>query len=123
MSTLLATRLATHIDLICTIVITHLPSNILLILVPLIPNLLLAVLILLLRFSINQMDVPTRQSYTRAVVPAEERCGRSHARSCVSEYTARGPRSGPVGIQYRLPIYFWNFKRGHPLGAASGSSA
>ena len=49
-------------------VVTHLPSNILLILVPLMPNLSLAVLVLLVRFSISQMDVPTRQSYTMAVV-------------------------------------------------------
>jgi hypothetical protein len=41
----------------------HLPSNILLILVPLMPTLPLAVLVLLVRFSISQMDVPTRQSY------------------------------------------------------------
>jgi MFS family permease len=32
-----------------------------------------ACLVLLLRFSISQMDVPARQSYTMAVVPAEER--------------------------------------------------
>jgi MFS family permease len=37
------------------------------------PNLTLAVLLLLLRFSISQMDVPTRQSYTMAVVRPEER--------------------------------------------------
>jgi len=72
-SALLATRLAARIGLIRTMVVTHLPSNILLILVPLMPNLSLAVLMLLLRFSISQMDVPTRQSYTMAVVPAEER--------------------------------------------------
>jgi MFS family permease len=54
-------------------VVTHLPSNVLLILVPLMPNLSWAVVVLLLRFSISQMDVPTRQSYTMAVVPAEER--------------------------------------------------
>jgi uncharacterized membrane-anchored protein YitT (DUF2179 family) len=54
-------------------VFTHVPSNILLILVPLMPNLSLAVLVLLLRFSISQMDVPARQSYTMAVVPAAER--------------------------------------------------
>jgi MFS family permease len=72
-SALLATRLAARIGLIRTMVITHLPSNILLILVPLMPNLSLAVSVLLLRFSISQMDVPTRQSYTMAVVPAEER--------------------------------------------------
>ena len=72
-SALLASRLAARIGLIRTMVVTHLPSNILLILVPLMPNLSLAVVVLLLRFSISQMDVPTRQSYTMAVVPAEER--------------------------------------------------
>jgi MFS family permease len=54
-------------------VVTHSPSNVLLILVPLMPNLALAVAVLLIRFSISQMDVPTRQSYTMAVVRPEER--------------------------------------------------
>jgi MFS family permease len=72
-SALVASRLAARIGLVRTMVFTHLPSNILLILVPLMPNLSLAVLILLLRFSISQMDVPARQSYTMAVVPADER--------------------------------------------------
>jgi hypothetical protein len=43
-------------------VFTHLPSNVLLTLVPLMPTLPLAIGVLLLRFSISQMDVPTRQS-------------------------------------------------------------
>jgi MFS family permease len=72
-SALLASRLASRFGLINTMVVTHLPSNILLILVPLMPNLSLAVMALLVRFSISQMDVPTRQSYTMAVVSAEER--------------------------------------------------
>ena len=72
-SALLAARLATRWGLINTMVLTHLPSNILLILVPLMPNLRLAVLVLLVRFSISQMDVPTRQSYIMAVVSKEER--------------------------------------------------
>jgi MFS family permease len=72
-SALLASRLASRIGLVKTMVLTHLPSNVLLILVPLMPNLPLAVLVLLVRFSISQMDVPTRQSYTMAVVKAEER--------------------------------------------------
>ena len=54
-------------------VFTHLPSNVLLILVPFMPNLWLAVAMLLLRFSISQMDAPTRQSYTMAVVTPAER--------------------------------------------------
>jgi len=33
--------------------------------------------VLLLRFSISQMDVPTRQSYTMAVVAPEERAAAS----------------------------------------------
>jgi len=72
-SALLATRLAARFGLVKTMVFTHLPSNILLILVPLMPTLPLAILVLLARFSISQMDVPTRQSYVMAVVRPEER--------------------------------------------------
>jgi len=72
-SALLASGLASRIGLVKTMVYTHLPSNILLILVPLMPNLPLAIAVLLLRFSISQMDVPTRQSYTMAVVTPQER--------------------------------------------------
>lgn len=72
-SALLAVPLAKKIGLIRTMVFTHLPSNILLILVPLMPNFLLAIIMLLLRFSISQMDVPTRQAYTMAVVDPDER--------------------------------------------------
>ena len=72
-SALLASRLASRFGLIKTMVATHLPSNILLILVPLMPTLSLAVVVLLLRFSISQMDVPTRQSYIMAVVSPDER--------------------------------------------------
>lgn len=72
-SALLASRLASRIGLVRTMVFTHLPSNVLLILVPLMPNLQLAILVLLVRFSVSQMDVPTRQSYIMAVVSPEER--------------------------------------------------
>ena len=73
LSSLYAVRLARRIGLIRTMVYTHIPSNLLLILVPLMPNLELAVLVLLLRFSISQMDVPTRQAYTMQVVAPDER--------------------------------------------------
>jgi MFS family permease len=72
-SALAAARVAARFGLINTMVFTHVPSNLLLILVPLMPNLPLAITMLLLRFSISQMDVPTRQSYTMAVVRPEER--------------------------------------------------
>ncbi len=76
-SSLLAVRLAARFGLINTMVFTHIPSNILLMLVPLMPTLPLAIAVLLLRFSISQMDVPTRQSYTMAVVRPEERSAAS----------------------------------------------
>jgi MFS family permease len=73
LSALYAVKLAKRIGLINTMVFTHIPSNVLLILVPLMPTLPLAIAVLLLRFSISQMDVPTRQSYTMAVVDPDER--------------------------------------------------
>jgi MFS family permease len=76
-SALLAGRLANKIGLINTMVFTHIPSNILLLLVPVMPTLPLAIAVLLLRFSISQMDVPTRQSYTMAVVAPDERSAAS----------------------------------------------
>ena len=72
-SALSAAWIAKRIGLINTMVFTHIPSNILLILVPFMPTLPLAITALLLRFSISQMDVPTRQSYTMAVVSPDER--------------------------------------------------
>jgi MFS family permease len=72
-SALMAARIAKRIGLINTMVFTHLPSNVLLILVPLMPSLPLAIALLLARFSISQMDVPTRQSYTMSAVKPEER--------------------------------------------------
>lgn len=76
-SALLAARIAKRIGLVKTMVFTHLPSNVLLLLVPLMPTLELAILVLLMRFSISQMDVPTRQAYTMAVVAPDERSAAS----------------------------------------------
>ncbi len=72
-SALAAASLARKFGLLNTMVFTHLPSNILLLLVPFMPTLPLAIAVLLLRFSISQMDVPTRQSYVMAVVDPSER--------------------------------------------------
>jgi predicted MFS family arabinose efflux permease len=72
-SALAAARIAARIGLIRTMVFTHLPSNLLLMAVPLMPDLPSAVAVLLLRFSISQMDVPTRQAFTMAVARPGER--------------------------------------------------
>lgn len=73
LSALAAVPLARRIGLVNTMVFTHLPSNLLLMLVPLMPTFGWAAAVLWLRHTISQMDVPTRQSYVNAVVPAGER--------------------------------------------------
>jgi MFS family permease len=73
LSALAAGPLARRFGLIRTMVFSHLPSNVLLLLVPFMPTLPLAAAVLLIRFSISQMDVPTRQSYTIAIVAPDER--------------------------------------------------
>ncbi|HEX6062035.1 MAG TPA: MFS transporter [Candidatus Limnocylindria bacterium] len=73
LSLLAAGWLAARYGLLNTMVFSHLPSNVLLMLVPLMPTAPLAVALFLLRMSISQMDVPTRQSYTMAVVDPDER--------------------------------------------------
>lgn len=72
-SALSAVWIARRIGLVRTMVFTHLPSNLLLMLVPVMPSFPLAAGLLLLRYSISQMDVPTRQSYTLALVAPDER--------------------------------------------------
>ena len=76
-SALAAVRIAKRIGLVRTMVYTHVPSNILLILIPLMPDFTSAIVLLLMRFSISQMDVPTRQSYVIAVVSEDERSAAS----------------------------------------------
>jgi hypothetical protein len=73
LSFLAAPAIARRFGLLNAMVFTHLPSNVLLLVLPLMPNLELAVFMLLVRNSLSQLDVPTRQSYTMAVVNPDER--------------------------------------------------
>jgi MFS family permease len=73
LSFMAAPAIARRIGLLNTMVFTHLPSNFLLLLVPLMPTLGSAVAVLLVRHLLSQLDVPTRQSYTMAVVDPDER--------------------------------------------------
>lgn len=73
LSFLAAPAIARRFGLLNAMVFTHLPSNFLLLLVPLMPNLELAVVMLLARNLLSQLDVPTRQSYTMALVDPDER--------------------------------------------------
>lgn len=71
----LAPVIAKRIGLVRTMVFTHLPSNVLLLLVPFSPSLPIATALLIVRYSISQMDVPTRQAYVVSIVPPAERAG------------------------------------------------
>jgi predicted MFS family arabinose efflux permease len=68
-----AVRLAERIGLLNTMVFTHLPSNLLLAAIPFAPSEGAAIALLLARFALSRMDVPTRQAYVVAVVEPSER--------------------------------------------------
>ncbi|MHB1630027.1 MAG: MFS transporter [Bacilli bacterium] len=68
-----AAWLGERIGLLNTMVFTHIPSNVFLCLIPLMPTPSLAVVLLLLRHVLSQMDVPTRQAYTMALVAPSDR--------------------------------------------------
>ena len=73
LSFLAAARLAERVGLLHTMVFTHILSNLLLAAVAVMPTLRLAAATLLCRHLFSQMDVPTRQSYTMALVAPDER--------------------------------------------------
>jgi MFS family permease len=93
LSILAAVPLARRIGLLNTMVFTHLPSNILLVLVALMPTFPLAALFLLLRQLLSQMDIPTRQAYTMALVAPEARTATA---SVTSLARSAGSATSPV---------------------------
>ncbi len=123
-SILAAPILARRIGLLNTMVFTHIPSNLFLIAIPFAPTALLAVVFLFLRQSVSQMDVPTRQSYTMAIVKPEERTAlagitnipRSVAQGVspgiasyligIANYSAPFVASGILKIVYDISIFF-----------------
>jgi len=96
-SSIAAARVGSRFGLLNTMVFTHLPSNILLLLIPFMPTLGTAIAVLLARFALSQMDVPTRQAYIAAMVDPEERTAAA-AFTNTSRYVARpfGPAVGAV---------------------------
>ncbi len=72
-SIFMASWVAKRIGLLNTMVFTHAPSSVFLIAIPFAPTPLIAAMLLFLRQSMSQMDVPTRQSYMMAIVKPEER--------------------------------------------------
>lgn len=106
LSLLAAPRLARRFGLLNTMVFTHLPSNVLLMAVPLMPGAALAVVALLARQTLAQMDVPTRQAYTMAVVAPAERTAAAGVTSLArSAASAAGPALAGLALQ-AAPLAF-----------------
>jgi MFS family permease len=99
LSLLAAVPLSRRMGLLNTMVFTHLPSNVLLMLVPLMPTFPLAALCLLLRQLLSQMDVPTRQAYTMALVAPETRTATS---SVTSLARSAGAAASPIAAGFLL---------------------
>jgi len=104
-SALLAVRIAKKFGLINTMVFTHIPSSIFLMLIPIMPTLSLAVVFLLLRFSISQMDVPTRQSYTMAVVAPDERSAAAGV-TAIARSVGSAVSPALTGLFFSIPALF-----------------
>lgn len=73
LSHFVAAWLAVRIGLVNTMVFTHIPSSLLLLTLPVAPSFEVAAALFVLREGLAEMDVPTRQSYLMAIVPAHER--------------------------------------------------
>jgi len=103
LSFLAAAPLARRVGLLNTMVFTHLPSNVLLALVAVMPTFPLAAAVLLARQVLSQMDVPTRQAYTMALVAPEERTA---AASVTSLARSAGSASSPIlsGLLLQGPL-------------------
>ena len=72
---------------------------------PLMPTLPLAIGVLLLRFSISQMDVPTRQSYTMAVVAPDERSAASGV-TAIARSVGASVSPALTGLLFSIPLLF-----------------
>ncbi|HEY1389404.1 MAG TPA: hypothetical protein VGF38_12745, partial [Ktedonobacterales bacterium] len=94
------------------------PSNILLMLVPLMPTFPLAAALLLVRQCLSQLDVPTRQAYTMALVDPSERTA---AASVTSLARSAGSATSPIlaGVLLQGPLIVL----GLPLLLAGGLKA
>jgi len=111
--------------LLNTMVFTHLPSNILLAAIPFAPTLPAAAALLLARFSLSQMDVPTRQAFVVAIVPEDQRVHAAAVTSAARPVAAAASpllsglamqfagagipffAAGGIKACYDLAIYFW----------------
>jgi hypothetical protein len=109
---------------------THLPSNLMLAVLAFVPSLPIAAALLWLHASLSEMDVPTRNTYLMAIVPARDQT-RMASTTSLAKTLARpvGPALAGVaqGISIGLPLFIagtlkagydlalWNWFRKVPL--------
>jgi predicted MFS family arabinose efflux permease len=105
---LAAARLAERFGLLRTMVFAHLPSNVMLFAFPFAPNLFVAALLLVTRFALSPMDVPTRQAYVMALVEPAERTPAA-AVTNTARYVVRpvGPALAGVSQSVALGLPFF----------------
>jgi MFS family permease len=120
-----SSRLADRIGLVNTMVLTHLPSNVLLLFVAFSPNLAWALGLLIVRYSISQMDVPARQAYVVSIVKPGERAGAVAVTNAVRGVAqAAGPVLAGLALQaaaFGLPfIAGGSVKIAYDLGLYAG---
>ena len=109
-----ATRVAARIGLLNTMVFTHIPASLFLIGMVLVPEAWMAIALWLLRAFFGQMDAPTSQSYTMAVVEPTERTALASATIvCRSTGVAMGPTAcWPSGNANAIaPASRWGYHR------------
>ena len=107
-----AVWISKKIGLVKTMVFTHLPASICLILAAFSPYFWLAALFFLIRETFIQMDVPTRESYTMAIVEPHERTYASGMTNAVRNFGWTIP---PILAGEGMTLFF----QGFPLVAGS----
>ncbi len=103
LSFLAAVRLAGRFGLLNTMVFSHVPSNVLLMALAVAPNLAVATALLLARFALSQMDVPTRQAYVATLVDPDERPAAA-AFTNTARYVVRPAGAALAGLAQRVAL-------------------
>ncbi len=107
-SILVVSAISNRLGLIRTMVYTHIVSNVFLIMVPVFHTLILSQIMLYLRQTTSQMDVPGRDSFINTVIPQEHRV-RSNSNFLAVRNGSMVPGPGIAGLlieSYASSLFF-----------------